>query len=856
MTNFVVFLATFCQRFSWLVVALAVFSTIGFSSYIANNIAINTDIDQLMAKDLPWRIQESEISEAFPQNTDRLVIVVDSANPDMAEYAATLLTDKLEDNTDLFKRITRPDKHEHFQKNGLLFMDNDKLSSMLDMMIKAQPMLGSLAADPSLRGLFETMDLALMGVSQGQAAYKDLAKPFGLMAKTGRDILAGKATTLPWQQLFGNDKPSLRETRKFIITQPEMDFKSLSPGAKASTFIRDTAKEHNLTKENGVTVRLTGPVALNDEEFASVAQGAGIATSVSLILVMLLLFLALRSIRLIVPILTTLIIGLITTTAFALVTIGSLNLISVAFAVMFVGVAVDFGIQFGVRYREMLHEITDRSVALKQTAQIIAKPLCLAASATALGLMAFIPTDYRGVAELGWIAGAGMIIAFILNITLLPALITIFRPPPESSTIGYAWMRPVDSFLVRFRKILMPVFVLITITGLFYASQIRFDFDPLNLKDPNSESVQTLFNIMEDPDATIYTIQILAPSLKEAQKLAKQIDQLPQVDHTMTLASFIPKDQNDKLELIDDAKFMLDPSLHPLEVKNKPTDQEIYTTLRKASNSLKLLSKDKTEAHELASVLDTIIAKNDNVLLKQLDNAMITGITNHLEQLRMMLSGDEADLNSINDELRRDWITQDGRAKIEVYPKGNPRNHEVLAAFTQAVREIVPHASGAPISIQESGKTVMNAFIQAGMFALVAIFILLILVLKRINDVFCVLAPLILSGILTLGTMVILNLPLNFANVIALPLLLSLGVSYAIYFVTYWRSGKNYPLSSGMARAVLFSAATTLVAFFSLSLSSHIGTCSMGQLLTISLLYCLLCSFLLLPVLLDPSRMR
>ena len=149
----------------------------------------------------------------------------------------------------------------------------------------------------------------------------------------------------------------------------------------------------------------------------------------------------------------------------------------------------------------------------------------------------------------------------------------------------------------------------------------------------------------------------------------------------------------------------------------------------------------------------------------------------------------------------------------------------------------------------------MNAFTQAGVFALIAIFILLCLILQKLVDVFYVIAPLILAGILTLGTMAVLSIPLNFANVIALPLLLSLGVSYAIYFVTYWRSGNSFPLASGMARAVLFSAATTLVAFFSLSLSSHIGTRSMGQLLTISLLYCVLCSFLLLSVLLKPKSM-
>jgi hopanoid biosynthesis associated RND transporter like protein HpnN len=668
--------------------------------------------------------------------------------------------------------------------------------------------------------------------------------------------MEGLPVLMPWQSMFSTAQPSLRETRKFIVTQPVMDFKALSPGAAASKEVRLTAHELGLTPANGVSVRLTGSVALNDEEFASVAQGAELATFASFIMVMLLLFFALRSLRLIVPILMTLVVGLIATTAFALMAVGSLNLISVAFAVMFVGVAVDFGIQFGVRYREMRFNHEKHSDALCATASQVAEPLSLAALATAIGLLAFMPTDYRGVAELGVIAGAGMLIAFLLNITFLPALLTLFRPLAEPQSVGYKWATPADAFLVRERKKILTFLALLALAGLGLASQIRFDFDPLNLKDPKSESVATLFDIMKDPDATIYTIDILSPSLPEAQKLAAQIGALPEVDHTITLASFVPEDQDAKLALIEDAKFILEPSLLPAEIKTQPTPKEIYATLTKTSNALKSMGEERIEAKALARVLDAVIARNDDALLARLDGSMIGGIKRYLDQIRTLLSGTPAAIGDIDEALRRDWITPDGRAKIEVYPKGDARNTETLSAFVKAVRKIAPQATGTPVSIQESGKTVMGAFVEAGLFALLAIALLLLFTLKNIGDVFRVLAPLFLAGILTLATMVAISLPLNFANVIALPLLLSLGVSYAIYFVTYWRKGKNNPLSSGMARAVFFSAATTLVAFFSLSLSSHMGTRGMGQLLTIALLYCVACSFSLLPALLGRPPVR
>jgi predicted RND superfamily exporter protein len=189
-----------------------------------------------------------------------------------------------------------------------------------------------------------------------------------------------------------------------------------------------------------------------------------------------------------------------------------------------------------------------------------------------------------------------------------------------------------------------------------------------------------------------------------------------------------------------------------------------------------------------------------------------------------------------------------------VYPKGDARDLKTLTQFTDTMQKAAPGVAGTPISIRESGKTVSNAFVQAGFYGIVAISLLLLLVLRSVKYSILLLTPLILAGILTLATMVIIDLPLNFANIIALPLLLSLGVSYAIYFVVYWREGTQNPLQSSMARAVLFSAATTLVAFGSLSLSSHTGTAGMGKLLTIALLYSLACTFLFLPALLGPPK--
>jgi len=851
-TNILTRIVSFCHKYAWIVAISILLTSLYLGYFVSQTIKINTDIDQLMGDNLQWRDLEQDLVKAFPQNEDRLVIVIDGDNADSAENAASILYNKIKDKKDLFKSVKRPDAILFFQKNGFLFLSKEKLGDELDNLISAQSMIGGLAKDPSLRGIFHNLSLALQGIENKQITYDKIKSSVSIMAQTIQKNINGEKSLLPWQSMMKeNKKPSINEIRKYIITQPVLDFSSLSPGKKASSYIRKTSKELNLTPQNGVKIRLTGSVALNDEEFASVANGTGVATIISMLLVMLLLFLALKSVRLIIPILITLIVGLITTTAFAMASIGSLNLISVAFAVMFVGMAVDFGIQFSVRFREEHYKNANTKEAMRSTAYVISSPLCFAACATILGFMAFIPTDYRGVSELGIIASAGMAIAFLLNITLLPALLSLFKPPAEKEAIAYSWTKPIDNFLNAHRKKLLLITTIIVVLSSVIASQIRFDFDPLNLKDPKTESVSTLFDIMKDPNASPYTIEILASSLGDAIITANKLDKLTEVNHTITLNSFIPKDQEEKLSMIEDANFILDPSLNPINIDAKPSDKEIYASMKSISEKLDTLGDDKIEAKKLSSLLKIIIQKNDPKLLKQLDTSLLSGINNLLAKLRKLLTAEKVTIDNITPDLRNDWITKDGRAKIEVYPKGNARDYKILTKFTKAVRSIEPNASGAPISIQESGKTVINAFIEAGILALIAISILGFIVLKSLINVFRLIFPLIIAGILTMATMVIINLPLNFANIIALPLLLSLGVTYAIYFITYWKNGNDELLHSSMARAVLFSAGTTLVAFGSLSLSSHTGTSGMGELLTIALLYSIISSFLILPLLLD-----
>ena len=240
--------------------------------------------------------------------------------------------------------------------------------------------------------------------------------------------------------------------------------------------------------------------------------------------------------------------------------VGALNLISVYFAVLFVGLGVDFGIQFSVRYRAERHEVDGLYEALLHAGRRAGAPLTLAALATAAGFLSFLPTAYRGLSELGLIAGVGMLIAFLTSITLLPALLYRLKPRSEPHPLGYALLAPVDEFLERHRAPILIVTALLIVGASPLLYWLRFDFNPMNLRNPNVESVATYLELeQEQPDSGANDIVALEPSLAAADEIAAKLRALPQVARVTTLSTFIPTDQDKKLPLIQKAAETLDP---------------------------------------------------------------------------------------------------------------------------------------------------------------------------------------------------------------------------------------------------------------------------------------------------------
>ncbi|MCJ7597523.1 MAG: MMPL family transporter [Methyloceanibacter sp.] len=845
-----------CCAHPVLTLVLAVLVTIGAGAYASRNFAIQTDTGKLISPDLPWRQRELQFDAAFPHQSDALLVVVDGATPELADSAAKSLDAALANKPDQIKAVYDPAGGAFFETNGLLFLSVDEVRQTTEQLIRAQAFLGTLAADPSLRGLAQALGFIPQGVEDGSIAFKDFAKPLSLLAGTIDGLLEGRPASFSWNALMTGEAPKSRELRRLIRVSPVLDFDALEPGAAASETIRKEAAALGLTRDHGVTVRLTGPVAMADEEFATVADGALLNVLLTAVAVLIILWFALRSARVIFAVMLSLFAGLVITAALGLAMVGALNLISVAFAVLFVGIGVDFGIQFAVRYRAERHRDNDLHAALGNAVKLIAKPLALAAAATAAGFYAFLPTAYLGVSELGLIAGTGMIVAFVTSITMVPALLTLLRAPAEPEAIGYRALAPADRFMAKYRIPILVGTLIIVVAGLPLLTKLKFDYNPLNLRSAKAESVSTLLELMKDTETSPNAINILASSLGEAAPLATRLGALPEVSDTVMLQSFVPEKQEEKLAIIADAASLLNPTLDVAEIAAPPSDEETRQALGDAAKAYREMKGDDAEKPEAAKMAQSLRALADATPERraEVEKALLSGLKLRLEQIRASLQAQPVSLDTLPQELKQDWIAKDGRARIEVRPSGDPNDNANMERFAEAVLKVTPEATGTPILIQESAKTIVDAFLQAAALALISITLILAFVLRRASDVLVTLVPLLLAAVVTLELTVLFGLPLNFANIIALPLLLGVGVAFKIYYVLAWREGETSLLASPLTRAVLFSAMTTATAFASLWLSNHPGPSSMGKLLSLALVTTLVAAVLFQPILMGPPR--
>lgn len=852
----------FALRRPLLTVVIIAIVTAAAGLYAAKTLALESDTTKLIPQNVKFLRNYNAFKHSLPDQRRLNVVVIDGGNPDSVAWAVRSLAQKLEKRNDLFRRVYAPQFSDFSTQYGVLNADFDTLVDISDALLDAQPIISILSRAPTLSGLAELATLT--GQTQESADAEQFQRFSNDLNAALVAFQAGKPMPFSWRSLLLGTTAS--PTRGILVVQGLLDDEAAkSAGIVGSVFIRNAAAELGIDEENGLVLRMTGRGALSHEELQSALDSVQVAGLISLGLLALILWSGFRSFSQIAACLITLLSGLVLTAAAAAATVGTLNFLSVAFAILFLGLGIDFAIHVLLRLTEPTTNGDPGAVALSLV-RGTGRAVGLAATTTAIGFLSFIPTEYKGLAELGLISALGLAIAVLLSFSLLPALFRVFRSTVPSAHLTHngssVSSTRATNWLGRHRGVVFAVAIGVAVGGAGLATQTSFDFNTLGLKGSSSESVQTYLDLQKDGWITSYSLSVLVSNEEAAAAAKRKLESLPEVAHVTTPADRIPTEQDDKLLVLEDTAFALWPSLNPPDKETELSIEERREAVQRliaafeAFDAKKSTAESKPQGNSTQSILGQLAEDPGSIVA--FEAQLMRHLPQTLNDLVRALSAEPLDLESLPENIRGLDQTVDGRLRVAVSPNGILTEHKQLKAFVSAVQAHFPDATGTPALEVGIADIIVDAFLKALVIALGGVAAVLLFVLRSVKDTALVMTPLILAGIATTGAGVLFDLPFNFANIIVLPLILGLGVDNGVHMIMRWREEQNLAsvISSTTPRAILMSGLTTAASFGTLSIAENQGLASMGQLLLIGITAVLLSTILLLPALLSKLPQR
>ncbi len=835
--------------------------------YALTHLGIDSDNTKIVDSDVPSMVAHTQFSELFPILDNALIVVVDADTPARMREATDALTRALRARPERFRSVFEPGGGEFFERNGLLYQELDDLYAFADGMAAAQPLIAELEREASLANLARLVQMGLdeVGRLPDEGANERWNGVLDRVSQATVSVYSEYPIQVSWQEIFLAGTAIDETTRAVLMIDPVLDFRSILPAGPALSAIREIAAAEGLVAEQGVRVRVTGNPALNYEEMRGLAWDIGVAGFFCFLLVAAVVYRALRSLRIVAAALVTLLAGLVWTAAFAAAAVGHINMVSICFAVLFIGLGIDFAIHLGMQYARLRREGVAHGAALDGAARVVGSSLVLCACTTAIGFYAFVPTDYRGVAELGLIAGTGMFVMLFMTLTLFPALLSCWlRFDPEGAAPASLHLRGRwIGWLERQAAAVRWGALALGLGALGLLPRVEFDPDIVRMRDPETESARAFKDLLDDNRlGSPWFANVVEADLAAATAAAERFEALDEVGRVVTLQSFVPSDQEEKRELLGDLALLLNVSPRGSGPPSPSAREQIaalrglrdYLRDREAALSAPLGFSMSTLRRELSRFLDRVDADaRPEQALAELSVLLMGGLPDQMARLRRALEPEELTLEGLPPDLVARMIAPDGRARLQIYPAENLNGALALERFVDAVYTVAERPTGLAVSVVAFGHVTVASLAQAVTSAFLAITLLLWLLWRRWAPVLLVLAPLVLGSLVTVAGMVLLGIDFNFANVIVIPLLLGMGVDSGIHLVHRARTehlSARALLGTTTARAVFYSALTTIVSFGSLSFSAHQGMASLGQVLVIGLVLTLFCTLVVLPALL------
>lgn len=868
-----------------LILILALLLSVAAVIYTIKNMEFMTGRDDLMPRNASFQVDYRAYRAEFGDQ-EEIVAVIESDDAEKSTRAADALHARLNRDSGLFREVFYPGGLPFFRKNGLLFMPLDEIKALRRTLTMAAPVLKDLAAAPSVQTLFTSLTGQIDGYLKNgdPASLQSLTFMLSTLDK-GFKAFDGKSSGMSMDSFLkgsGDGKPSMLESagKQQVITMLPVKQEGSFVASEKSIKAARAALDEILKKPEfkGVKGGLTGVPVLEYEEMATSQHDIEIATILSLTLTVILLLLAFRGMLNVIAAMVSLIVGICLSFGFATMAVGHLNILSMVFAIMLIGLGIEYGIQVVLRYQEELKNGVNGMSAIETGLSSNIRSIIMAAATVALAFATFAFTDFKGIAELGIIAAGGVFICVITTFTVLPAMLILmerFRKTPVTTSSlqhvkGKKELHEHPFFRAIFAKprAVVAATLLLSLACLYPTLTMRFDYNLMNLQAKGLPSVEYAYKLMRSKENSGYFAVVTARDKTEARSLTERLEKLPAVDHVVSTLTFIPDQQTEKLaELAALRRTLADvipvPYEENLQVMALPA---VFESFRERVAKLEgaLAEKKAPEAVPVGAFLTTLDAffktlekeKDNNALgmLRDFQGGMFAELPDKLKMMKESLEASAVTETDVPQQLMQRFVGKSGKLLLQVAAKKEIFEREPLQEFVTQVKGVFPNATGEPVMVFESLSVLRDAYLKAFIYAFIGIAAILLINFKSIRYALLGTLPLAAGLLLMIGGMRLMNVSFNSANIIVLPLILGVGIDSAIYIINRYRQGVETPAQVATRSAgigVFLNALTILFSFGALMVAHHQGVFSIGAVMSLGMVASVAVFLAFLPALLE-----
>jgi len=847
----------------------------------------DTDRNNLVGGNQRYHHNYLEFQKEFPQQDD-LVVVVESENVEKNRQFVERLGSKLEAETNLFKDVFYKGDLPMMGSKALLFVPETDLASLRDTLKNDLPFIEKFSQTTNLVSFFELANTQFRTAKQEenaqnnaliqslpaldrilQQAQASLLRP-GTPPSPGVTALfnAGDEATAGTYITFDHGKI-------FLVTAhaPRDDLNDAAV-ERIRALLQQTRRE-----VSGVNVGLTGEPVLEHDEMAQSQTDTTVAGIVSLVLCAIIFIYGYNETGRPIKAIICLLFGLAYTFAFATVTVGHLNVLTITFLPMLIGLAIDFGVHLITRYEEELRHGQSEVAALTKAMVFTGQGIFMGALTTAGAFAAMAFTDFKGIKEMGIICGGGLMVCLVPMLTLLPVLLLRGKQNVMDHAIREDERRArIESFWLERPVLVTLVIIVVSVAAAIEARKVFFDYNLLNMQSAGLPAVVYEQKLIDSADKSVLYGAVVADNLADAVQLENKIRTLTNVVADVeSIAGFLHQDQNTKLRLISEIKAEVAPlefsvpDLHPVDVYT--LSRTLYSFSGYLGSALEEIGKsDPALARQLAALQKTVfelrraMLAGDNSALSEHAAKLGEYQTALFDDLRVTFQtlqnqDDRAPLriDDLPPALRDRFVGVSGKFLLQVYPKKNVWQHDHQMEFVATLRQALdpqdlnhPVITGTPVQLLEYTTLLKDSYIKAAWYSLGAIALMVLFHFRSLTAVILSLIPVGLGTLWLVGLMAWNKVPFNPANIMTLPLVIGIGVTNGIHILNRYAEERTPGiLARSTGKAVLVSGLTAIAGFGSLILAQHRGIHSLGYIMAVGIAMCMMAALTFLPALLN-----